>query len=173
MKADGTRFLKSMCKGNIRMTFQNVCLDDKLVAKLRNSDKLECLGKKVKETKRQRDKETKSQRVKESKRQRDKETKSQKVKETKRQRVKESKSQKDKESKRQKDKETKSQRDKETKRRGRFDDNGDNERQLFRVAYAPRTGVFLRTMGAKGRRRSQRVKESKRQRDKETGAVAF
>ena len=61
MKADGTRFLKSMCKGNIRMTFQNVCLDDKLVAKLRNSDKLECLGEegqKDKESKRQRDKET-------------------------------------------------------------------------------------------------------------------
>src|SRR5574344_930304 len=65
MKADGTRFLKSMCKGNIRMTFQNVFLDDKLVAKLRNSDKLERLGEegqKVKETKRQRDKETKRQR---------------------------------------------------------------------------------------------------------------
>ena len=53
------------------MTFQNVCLDDKLVAKLRNSDKLERLGKK---TKRQRVKETKSQKVKETKRQRDKET---------------------------------------------------------------------------------------------------
>ena len=80
MKADGTRFLKSMCKGNIRMTFQNVCLDDKLVAKLRNSDKLECLGEegqKVKETKRQRDKESKRQRDKESKSQRVKESKSQ------------------------------------------------------------------------------------------------
>ena len=73
MKADGTRFLKSMCKGNIRMTFQNVCLDDKLVAKLRNSDKLERLGKKVKETKRQRvgakvaSLRSKSQKVEESK----------------------------------------------------------------------------------------------------------
>ena len=102
-----------------------------------------------------------------------KRAKSQRVKESKSQRDKETKSQRDKESKSQRDKESKRQRVKETKRRGRFDDNGDNERQLFRVAYAPRTGVFLRTMGAKGRRRSQRDKETKRQRVKETGAVAF
>ena len=66
-------------------------------------------------------------------------------------RVKETKRQRDKETKRQRDKESKRQRDKETKRRGRwrFDNNGDNERQLFRVAYAPRTGG-LKVNGGKG-----------------------
>ena len=72
---------------------------------------------------RQRVKESKSQRDKESKRQRVKEIKSQRDKESKRQRVKETKSQRDKESKSQRVKKTKSQRVQETKgerRKGRL-----------------------------------------------------